>query len=59
MSKLIDGKPISMWTNEKLTEALDRIVCCGGHEDSVIIIAEAVARLCVTGLPTAPPVTNN
>ena len=55
MSKMVEGKPIGMWTNEELRAMLDHIVSIRNGNEHIAVIAEAVARLAATGLPTAPP----
>jgi hypothetical protein len=45
MSVIVDDKPIAMWTNQKLREYLDKVVCVRQADLTQIVIAEAVSRL--------------
>lgn len=44
MSRLIQGKPIAMYSDEELLALLDRIVCIGNIDPMFCALAEASAR---------------
>ena len=44
MGVMVDGDPISMWSDERLRESLDRIVSTLGLSREVLIIAEVAQR---------------
>lgn len=44
MSRPVEGKPISMYSDEELIELLNRIVCIGNIDPMFCVVAEASAR---------------